>query len=182
MRVLILNGAPRSGKDTFIKYATAVYPGRVISCSAIERIKKIARTGFQWGGVKNPEGRRLLSDLEAAATRYNDLPFKLITGRAVVHGLYIIVARRPVLIGRLQTYYNERDVWCRTVLMSRESAEKAAETLSNPADLGYAAYDYDYTINNNGDLNALFLEVSKFLGGLNLPPATVPPPVLDQRV
>ena len=169
MRVLILNGAPRSGKDTFITYATVAYPGRVISYSAIDHIKSVARERLSWDGAKDRRGRRLLSDLKAAATRYNDLPFKMITGRAVVHGLYIIVAREPAEIGKLRAYYDGRGIWCRTVIICRESAEKAAMSLDNPADLGYAAYDYDHMVENNSGLTALWFQVDAFVVGLDTP-------------
>ena len=80
MIVLIINGAPRSGKDTFINTLTWENSGKVIRCSSIDWIKQQA-LNLGWDGIKDAKGRQFLSNLKNACTNYADIPFVKIIER-----------------------------------------------------------------------------------------------------
>ena len=72
MKILIINGKPRTGKSTFCKSAIQK-SGLVYQYSTVDEIKKLAIL-LGWDGVKDEKGRKFLSDLKDATSAYNDLP------------------------------------------------------------------------------------------------------------
>lgn len=74
MKILIINGKPRTGKTTFCD-AAIEKRGLVYQYSTVDEVKKLARL-LGWNGIKDGKGRKFLSDLKDALTEYNDLPRK----------------------------------------------------------------------------------------------------------
>jgi len=48
MKVLIINGSARSGKDQFVKLFKNIYSYKCINWSTIDKVKKIAKKHFGW--------------------------------------------------------------------------------------------------------------------------------------
>ena len=75
--IYVVNGAPRSGKDTFCSMiAKFMGEGYVRVYSTADYVKIIAATAFGWNGEKTPRARKFLSDLKDLLTEWNDIPFK----------------------------------------------------------------------------------------------------------
>lgn len=80
MKVIVINGYPRSGKDTFVSYCKDVLIRNGIPAydfSTITPIKLIARQ-FGWNGQKDSASRKMLSDIRTALTEWNDYTFNYI--------------------------------------------------------------------------------------------------------
>ena len=136
--------------------------------STVDHIKEIALEKFDWDGVKDDRGRRLLSDLKDASTRYNIGPFKKIVTQIDNLNKYygkdyiilsIIHCREPEEIQRFKDYYHED---CKTILIKR----KTDIITSNHADSNVDKYDYDFVINNDGDLDSFYEICKQFYANL----------------
>lgn len=68
--VIVINGAGGVGKDTLIGAVAEKYGTRNIS--SVDPIKELARQAG-WTGEKDDKSRKMLSDLKAIFTEYNDL-------------------------------------------------------------------------------------------------------------
>ena len=158
MIVLIINGAPRAGKDTFIE-TIREHPGiGVYDYSSIDWIKKIAKT-MGWEGTKEPKDRNFLAALKDISTAYNDMPFKKIiqnifyAENAYKKEYFCTCIREPEEIQKLKTWCALNEMPCYTVLVRNTKAEQeTATTISNAADNNYLKYCYDYQIDNNGTI------------------------------
>lgn len=168
--VLVVNGKPGVGKDEFTKNIKNLFimdntRRRLYNfISTVDHIKEIALEKFGWDGVKDEKGRRLLSDLKDASTRYNLGPFKKIIEQIdhqknfsafFDHKMVTIIhCREPEEIQRFKDYYGEE---CKTILIKRNTD---VEINGNHADVNVDKYEYDYVLDNNGTLED-FYEVCK---------------------
>jgi len=152
----IINGAARSGKDTFIDLFKKNTP-RIITnnMSTVDYIKDIAKSAFGWDGVKDEKGRRLLSDLKDADTRYREGPLKRIIfqincikynnmNQCVANFVH---SREPEEIQQFKESLEN----CQTILVER----KNIESFMNHADQNVKNYKYDIVVNNYGTLEDL---------------------------
>jgi len=165
--VLIVNGKPAVGKDTFSENIKDIFTknvnGRLIfqNISTIDHIKQIAKRQFGWDGIKDSKGRRLLSDLKDSSTRYNSGPFQHvvdIVGSFIA--LYenipddcvfvtIIQSREPDEISKFVEYFKD---YCKTILIERENDID----ISNHADANVSDFAYDYILENNDTLESFY--------------------------
>lgn len=154
--ILVVNGKPESGKDTFAANIKNFYFRQnflINNISTIDHIKLIAKLHFNWDGVKDYKGRKLLSDLKDASTNYNEGPFitvintinDYINAHDDYNHIWIVHSREPEDIQRFVDYYKDK---CRTVLIKREINQNIIQ--SNHADENVDYFDYNYTIENNG--------------------------------
>lgn len=74
MVVILLNGHPQSGKDTFADVAMSEYY-ESHKHSTIDACREFAQT-MGWNGVKTPKSRKMLSDLKKFYVEHFDGPFK----------------------------------------------------------------------------------------------------------
>lgn len=162
--LLIINGAPRSGKDLFISNVLQLL-GRVgfigDRYSSIDYIKKVALESFAWDGEKDAAGRKLLSDLKDASSAYNDLPADLIHAELARRAVFakpftLFCCMREISeIEKMVKRYQNSNVLVSTVYVQRDTAVKEAMALLNTGDqaaLSQQAYNYDYVIYNNKSL------------------------------
>ena len=80
MKVFVINGYPRSGKDTFVTYCKNLLREKDIPAydfSTITPIKLAARQ-FGWNGQKDSASRKMLADIKKALTEWNDYSFNYI--------------------------------------------------------------------------------------------------------
>lgn len=171
--VVILNGMGGVGKDTFVEKASQY--ADVKHTSSVDMVKVHAEH-LGWDGKKDEAGRRFLSDIKDAMTRYNDGPFNyvmdLIKQFAVVYdplswskrnkhknrydtSILFIDVREPNEIEKIVEAFKSkgyRGCDIRTALVVRDSAE---EVKGNHAGTGVYDYSYDYIIDNNYDLMVL---------------------------
>ena len=82
--IIVVNGAPRAGKDTFCEMVQKIMEERVgpYSCriiSTVDFVKEVAKF-CGWNGQKTPKDRKFLSDLKDILTQWDDIPYKDIIG------------------------------------------------------------------------------------------------------
>jgi hypothetical protein len=70
--VLIVNGKPRAGKDTFVELLSYMIP--VYKYSIIEKVKCIA-LDCGWKGHKEERDRKFLYELKKLTDEYSDMSF-----------------------------------------------------------------------------------------------------------
>ena len=153
MKVIVINGPPESGKDTFVKYVRAFASVEVFNFSTVDRIKQLARHYFGWDGIKDAAGRRLLSDLKDASTRYNNGPFFSVAEQLKDTGprsICFVHVREPEEIQKFKDYYGRA---CSTIFIDRLVDTEHG----NHADDNVRNFLYDITVDNkNGFYNLRF--------------------------
>lgn len=164
MKVVVINGYPRAGKDTFVKFCQEILGTfRCRNLSTIDYIKKIAPL-FGWREEKTPEARRFLAKLKDITTEYNDFSYRYIKKQFSAiekeewNGEDIIVfvhCREPKDIERFVRDYNAI-----TVLVKNK---RVGDEYSNEADANVEDYRYDVTILNNTTLDNLKLSAKAFI-------------------
>ena len=165
MKVIVINGYPGAGKDTFVEFCQDVLGTfRCRNLSTIDCIKKVSKI-FGWNGEKTPEARRFLAKLKDISTEYNDYSYRYIKKQLSEieseewKGEQIIVfvhCREPKDIDRFVKDYNAT-----TVLVKNKRVED--HNYSNAADANIELYKYDIIILNNGTLDHLKLAAKTFV-------------------
>ena len=167
MKIIVINGAPCSGKDTFVSLCQK----HLLWCgnfSTVDFVKEVARK-CGWNGTKTPEIRKFLSDLKDLLTEWDDVPYKKIERAIELYEeealsydfssndvLCFIHCREPKEIQK----FADR-MGAKTLLIRRAAVENVEQ--SNHADAEVFNYQYDYEIKNNGTLEELERKAIKFL-------------------
>ena len=171
LKVYIINGVPMSGKSQFCDFCIEYLNKRGaygISISTVSLVKAIA-SAVGWDGIKSPEDRKFLSDLKKILTDWNDVPYKS-TVDAIMQDytklrnfgvsedkiLFFVHCREPEEIEK----FVER-LGAKTILVRREEVEELQQ--SNDSDEFVFNYEYDYTIDNSGDLDDLYSKAMNFI-------------------
>ena len=174
MIVFIINGAPRSGKDTFINILTGENLGKVIRYSSIDWIKQQA-LNLGWDGIKDAKGRQFLSDLKNACTNYADIPFKKITERILSSCnrysqeagtvYFCTCVREPEEISKIVRWCNENKIPCHPILVRRKVAEQKAldKGFISSGDVQFINYPYPWVIYNDGSLEDFTKEIKQLM-------------------
>lgn len=162
MKIVILNGAPTSGKDSLVERCASLLPeGACLNISTVDYVKQIA-TDMGWDGTKTSENRRFLSELKDTLTHWKDLPFKDTVGRVgdfvgdilnnkldlYEKSVVFIHCREPEEIARLQ-----EKLQAITVLVRRDVVDNSEQ--SNHADSEVDNFGYNIIVENNGTLDDL---------------------------
>ena len=170
MKYFIINGRPRSGKDTFVNFCLEELGAFGKLISTVDFVKKIA-TECGWDGTKDLKNRKFLSDLKDLLTNWGDVPYKktlqeidmfkfdLNCWNVPDKGVVFIMCREPKEIERF-----ERELNAKSVLIRRASVE--FEQQSNHADSEVLNHKYDYIIENNGTIDELKEKAKEFLKNL----------------
>ena len=167
MKYFIINGRPRSGKDTFVNFCLEELGAFGKLISTVDFVKEIAaRCG--WDTTKTPKNRKFLSDLKDLLTNWGDIPYKKTLQEIDMFkfdldywdvsdkGVVFIMCREPKEIERF-----ERELNAKSVLIRRASVE--FEQQSNHADSEVLNHKYDYIIENNGTVDELKEKAKEFL-------------------
>lgn len=170
MKYFIINGRPRSGKDTFVNFCLEELGAFGKLISTVDFVKKIA-TECGWDGTKDLKNRKFLSDLKDLLTNWGDVPYKktlqeidmfkfdLDCWNVSDKGVVFIMCREPKEIERF-----ERELNAKSLLIRRASVE--FEQQSNHADSEVLNHKYDYIIENNGTIDELKEKAKEFLKNL----------------
>lgn len=153
-RIFIINGIPTSGKDTFVELVSNIIP--TMNVSSVDKIKEITKEIEEEAGLnelpKTEEKRKFLSDLKALTASYCDMPFQSMKQKVKMFNhsenlcLFLHI-REPEEIKRAVKEFNAK-----TILVVRNSVKQIT---SNTSDANVYNYNYDYTITNNGTIEAL---------------------------
>ena len=176
MRVVVLNGYPLSGKDTFanlcIRNLSVLGKGIGYNISTVELIKKLAMW-LGWDGIKTDKDRKFLSDFKKLLKDWNDIPYTYVvkTMRNIQADylkykipenqiVFFVHTREPEEIKRFQ-----EELGAITVLIKRDDVDLE---FSNDSDKNVNEFNYDYVIENNEGLEKLEKKAINFLKELNL--------------
>ena len=81
MKIVIINGEGRVGKDTFVHFCSQIDPYIVYGVSIIDEVKAGA-VHFNWDREdKSEKARKFLSDLKDAWEEFNDGPYETVKWR-----------------------------------------------------------------------------------------------------
>lgn len=158
--IIVLNGAGGVGKDEFVK-AMSQYV-KIYNYSTIDTYKKIAKDCFNWDGIKDQKGRRLLSDLKIAAIRYNNAPIEELkevyndVNKCCLADVFICMCRDIEEIEKIKDrFYNVK-----IVLVTNDNV---SPILSNVGDKNVLETEYDVIIDNSGSIEQLSASAYTFL-------------------
>lgn len=123
--------------------------------SSITPVLKIAKAGG-WNGDKDDKSRKLLSDLKHLFTNYNDLSFHYLKSQTEEFLLsddkmLFIHMREPEEISKYLKYAADINLYCKTLLIKRDTMEH--KIYSNDADDMVDYYHYDVIYKNNLSLS-----------------------------
>lgn len=158
MKIVVINGQARVGKDTFVHFCSQLDKYNVYNISIIDAVKTAA-VQFDWERTdKSENARRFLSELKDAWARFNDGPYQVVKWRidlikqsqnmrgGLDNTVIFIHSREPDDIERFVNDYNAT-----TVLIRRAAVEGPHD---NHADSEVFNWGYDWIIENN-DLDKL---------------------------
>ena len=167
MKIVLISGKARSGKDTFYKIASEFISGNYkIKCfrfAFADEVKKIAKE-LGWNGEKDEKGRSGLIMIGDGARRYFDENIwikKLIKniryGHLVENDSIIFITDCRYLneIESLKLYYGLDDHKVYTVRINRNNYDNGLtpEQQKNESETELDNYDkWDFVIENDGDL------------------------------
>lgn len=166
LKLIILNGFPGSGKDTFVQFC-AQFPlpsWSVYHLSTVTIVKKALHCLGWDGESKTSEIRDLLSKLKAESTRLFDGPFKYIKAeieriKTTGNRIIFVDCREPDQIDRFKKEFGDRyEVF--TMLIDRGVPENLPQ---NNSDLQVLEYQYDIIIHNTGTLDDLKRKAEVFM-------------------
>ena len=168
MKIFVVNGMPRSGKSTFVRFCLDELGCWGNEFSTVDFVKELAAQ-CGWDGTKTPENRKFLSDLKDLLTDWGDVPYKKVIKEKELWEFsfeqfniqtkdcfLFIQCREPK---EIQKFVDR--VGAETILVRRESVENSLQ--SNHADAEVFNFNYDYEIENNEDLKDLKNKAKKFL-------------------
>ena len=166
--VIVVNGKPRSGKDTLISLMRDALSAAEIQSTAyssIDPVKEMLREYVDLR-AKTEADRKLLSIVGDAMQEHSQFR----TGRCawmiddffhdLDHGVFFLHMREPELIERMRTSCQEAGIRFISVLLH---ADRAENVTSNPSDAGVENGVYDAHLTNNGTLEDLATEAAWFV-------------------
>lgn len=167
-RVIIINGAPTSGKDTFVdmaaQYCDMDESANVFNISSVDPIKDML-AGFGWDGQKSDNMRGMIAGIKQMWIDTQNGPttflFTNIFNYHVMHvdedNLIFCHIREPEEIGKLVKVLdgmNVMNIDVKTMLISRMGVGSESDRESDDIN-NICAYNYDIIINNDGTLDQL---------------------------
>lgn len=156
-KIILVNGYPRSGKDSFIdaaiQYLHSLQDKKYfgLKLSSVDKVKSAALM-LGWDGKKTPKARKFLADLKNLSTEAFDHPFHYVTSTIskARPDIAFILVREVGEIERLRKYYKESE---HTVIVVRIVGKYEDRSLTNVADSAVDDYkDYEIFFNNFGTL------------------------------
>lgn len=183
-KVVIINGKPQSGKDTFCKYAQGYCDddesANTLIISSVDPLKEML-TQLGWDGTKTDKIRDMLMDMKQLWVQNQDGPtmflfnnilefHKACTGEDNIVFVHI---REPEEIKKLVnalTGFESMGIDVISLLIIRGSGEdtpnQPAETRRSDDEAFINSYEYDVTINNDEDLIKLQELAAEFVDKL----------------
>ena len=183
-KVVIINGKPQSGKDTFCKYAQGYCDddesANTLIISSVDPLKEML-TQLGWDGTKTDKIRDMLMDMKQLWVQNQDGPtmflfnnilefHKACTGEDNIVFVHI---REPEEIKKLVnalTGFESMGIDVISLLVIRKGEEdtpsQPAETRRSDDEELINSYEYDVTINNDEDLIKLQELAAEFVDKL----------------
>lgn len=164
INAIIINGSPRSGKDTFVRFVREYCDGcecaHVVNHSTVDTLKNML-INLGWDGNKTDIARCVLANLKQFwVDECNNGPTREVVDRIMElmvdnNGedvLFFIHCREPLEINKIKSILDSLSIAypisVSTLIVRRQEAEK--EAFTNDADKHTDEYSYDFVINNDG--------------------------------
>lgn len=183
-KVVIINGKPQSGKDTFCKYAQGYCDddesANTLIISSVDPLKEML-TQLGWDGTKTDKIRDMLMNMKQLWVQNQDGPTMFLFNNILeFHKAYtgednivFVHIREPEEIKKLVdalTGFESMGIDVISLLVIREGGEdtpnQPAETRRSDDEALINSYEYDVTINNDGDLIKLQELAAEFVDKL----------------
>lgn len=183
-KVVIINGKPQSGKDTFCKYAQGYCDddesANTLIISSVDPLKEML-TQLGWDGTKTDKIRDMLMDMKQLWVQNQDGPTMFLFNNILeFHKAYtgednivFVHIREPEEIKKLVnalTGFESMGIDVISLLVIREGGEdtpnQPAETRRSDDEALINSYKYDVTINNDEDLIKLQELAAEFVDKL----------------
>lgn len=176
VKVIVINGIARSGKDTFVEKVREKVGDEieVINLSTIDPVKR-ALIELGWDGkTKDVDTRNMLAKMKRLWIDILDGPFNyiiktiddIIIDKGGVPLCFFVHCREPEEIENLKVYYKQLSIDnpncgidCITLLISRDNLYIP----KNGADDVVNDYSYDHKVDNSGSLSLLEYHAMNFL-------------------
>lgn len=166
MKVICINGLPRSGKDTFVSFCKEQLGVNCFNISIVDFVKEVAKQFGYDENNKTGKSRKFLSDLKDVLEEWNDIPYKKVVNSILDYAekpevniqdlLVFIHAREPKDIEKFKNSFDAS-----TLFINNFRVEN--NTISNHADAEVKNYTYDYIIENNSSLDDLKQKAIDFI-------------------
>jgi len=164
-QIIIYNGLPESGKDTFVNYCIEFLPkNSAENFSIVDPFKNILAL-FGWGGEKTPEFRKLLCDMENISNDLSEFGIRNLGSRIInsPKEVFFVAIRKPDRISGFSAYMQNM-IFCKITTLL---VERPGHTINSSvdADNKHIIYNqiYNFKIKNNGSLTELKREAKKFV-------------------
>lgn len=163
MKLVIVNGQPLTGKDTFVDACLDACEARNLTAdkiSSVDRVKEAAVL-LGWDEEKDPKGRAFLSNLKDMSTLNYEGPMRymedmIVEGIEQGHSAMFFFIREPAEIAK----FKEANPGTISLLVRRGDHDT---NQSNHADLNVLKHEYDVVIDNYGDLYDLGEKACNFM-------------------
>lgn len=172
MKLIIVNGYAKAGKDTFIDLCRDIIGKKYsMKISVIDSVKDVARF-CGWNGRKTDKSRKFLCDLKDILTEWNDVPFNKICTKidefcremeyyGVSSSAYIfVIMREQEDTKRLIEKYKESTKIYKVFINGGE------HNTSNRADMNIVNNGYDVTIDNDSDMSSFEKKAKNFIDSI----------------
>ena len=176
MQVIIVNGHPRTGKNTFCKFAEKVY--NTVMYSTVDTVKELA-TQMGWDGIKTDKNRAMLCALKDFTTEWFDMTYKEMVytieyevesnknyigdRKNTTHFIFLYI-REPKEIKRMQDWCTKNNINCYSVCITRSAVEGVE--FSNHSDKDINEMIYDIYIGNNKTIDDFRLKSERFFDSI----------------
>lgn len=152
--LIVVNGRPNSGKDTFISLVSNILEsGYNITSKHMSSIDIIKDAGklLGWDGCKNSRDRKFLSKLKELSIWYNNYPFTKVMDFYDLHSHRNVVFTQVREVDEIMKLKDSLVDMCLTVLLR----SNRSLPYDNSSDFYCEEGEYDVVIDNNGSIEDL---------------------------
>lgn len=168
--VIIVNGPPRAGKDTLIRFMKSILPCASAEFSSIDPVREMLGRAVDLS-QKTEADRKLLATVGDALEEHSFFRTHACMEAAGLffaaryYGVFFCHIREPRHIIRLKRAWKLQGIAVTTVLLQSTRAEMIT---SNPADAGVFGMKYDVELRNDGAPDDLEATARSFLVDLGI--------------
>lgn len=178
IHIVVVNGLPRAGKDTFIEFCKQQALCRALRTSSFSSIEPV-REMMDRAGIsthrKTPEDRELLATVGAALEAHSQWRSRATVSEMVSFarasqrqsGVFFLHVREPDVMVRIRRIFESAHVphtWSLVIVRSPRAEAPVTEADRLALEMEPIA---DYTVQNDGHISALQKKANEFLDWLD---------------
>lgn len=156
-KTFIINGKPRSGKDTFVDICKQLAEERNLTIHNISSVDKVKQAAgiLGWDGQKDDKGRKFLSDLKDLSTELYEGPLNYMKSliEQYQNDIGFFHLREPKEIFKMVKMFPGT----KTIFIERDTQE-----FNNHADKNVEMFSYDFYIDNKSTLDNYIEQIKKW--------------------